>query len=189
MIYSYLTSRKECIKISSIYSSWLDVKSGVPQGSVLGPVFFNIFINDIFCAIEAFEIHNFADDNIIYALSHNAESMIAKLETDIYNTLKGFDSNSMVANPSKFQAMFLGLNKNQNLALEINGDVIANCKEVKLLGVTIDSQLNFKRHVKGLYVKANGKVSAFARAAKYIGFQKAKLFYLSFVPSTFKYCP
>jgi len=95
----------------------------------------------------------------------------------------------MVASPSKFQAMFLGLKKNQNLALEINGNVIANFEEVKLLGVTIDSQLNFKSHVKGLCVKANVKVIAFARVAKYIGFQKAKLFYLSFVPSTFKYCP
>ena len=80
----------------------------------------------------------------------------------------------MVASPSKFQAMFLGLKKNQNLALEINGNVIANSEEVKLLGVTIDSQLHFKSHVKGLCVKANGKVIPFAKVAKYIGFQKAK---------------
>ena len=111
MIYSYLTSRKQRVKINSTYSSWLDVKSGVPQGSVLGPLLFNIFINDIFYAIEASEICNFADDNTIYALSHNVESMIAKLEIDFYNTLKWFDSNSMVANPSKFQVMFLGLKK------------------------------------------------------------------------------
>ena len=72
IIYSYLTSRKHLVKINSTYSNWLDVKSGVPQGSVLGPLLFNIFINDIFYAIEASEICNFADDNIIYALSHNA---------------------------------------------------------------------------------------------------------------------
>ena len=60
-------------------------------------------------AKEASEICNFADDHTIYALSHNAESMIAKLEIDIYNSLKWFDSNSIVAHPSKFQVMFLGL--------------------------------------------------------------------------------
>ena len=78
----------------------------------------------------------------------------------------------MVADPSKFQVMFLGLKKNQNLALEINGDVIAYCKEVKLLGVTMDSQLYFKSHVKALFVKANRKVSAFARVAKYMTYKK-----------------
>ena len=100
MIYSYLTTRKQRVKIKSTYSSCLDIKSGVPQGSVLDPLLFNIFINDIFYAIEASEICNLADDNTIYANSHSVETMIAKLEIDIYNTLKWFDSNSMVASPS-----------------------------------------------------------------------------------------
>ena len=68
--------------------------------------------------------------------------------------------------------MLLGLKKDQHLALEINGDVITNSLEVKLLGVTLDSQLNFKIHAKALCVKANRKVSAFARVAKYIDIQK-----------------
>ena len=189
MIYSYLTSRKQRVKIKSTYSSWLDVKSGVPQGSVLGPFLFNVFINDIFYAIEASKICNFADDNTIYALSHNVESMIAKLEIDLYNVLKWFDSNFMVANPTKFQVMFLGLKKNQHLVLEINGEAITTSKEVKLLGFTIDSKLNFKSHVKALCVKTNRKVSASARVARYLDLQKAKLLYQSFVASTFKYCP
>ena len=56
MIYSYLASRKQQIKIKSTYSSWLDIKLGVPQGSVLGHLLFNIVINDIFYVIEASEI-------------------------------------------------------------------------------------------------------------------------------------
>ena len=115
--------------------------------------------------------------------------MIAKLEIDIYNKLKWFDSNSMVVNPSKFQVMFLGLKKDQLLALKINGDVITNSREVKLLGATLDSQLNFKSYAKALCVKANRKVSAFARVAKYIDIKKATFFYQSFIASTFKYCP
>ena len=90
-------------------------------------------------SVEASQICNFAYDNMIYVLLHNAESMIAKLDIDIHNTLKWHDSNSLVTNPSKFQVMFLGLTMNQNLTFEINGDVISNSKEVELLGVTIDS--------------------------------------------------
>ena len=71
--------------------------------------------------------------------------MIAKLEIDLYDTLKWFDSNFMVANPTKFQRMFLGLKKNQNLVLEIKGKAITTSKEVKLFGVTIDSKWNFKK--------------------------------------------
>ena len=66
--------------------------------------------------------------------------------------------------------MLLDLKKNQNLALEINGDVKVNSKEIKLLGVTIDSELNFKSHVKALCVKASRKVRAFARVATYVDF-------------------
>ena len=84
-------------------------------------------------SIEASEICNFADDNTIYALSHCAEAMIAKLEIDFYNTPKWFDSNSIVANPSKFKVMSLGLKKDQHLVLEINGDVITNSREENYL--------------------------------------------------------
>jgi len=79
MIYSYLTSRKQCVKINCTYSSWLDVKSRVPHRSVFGPLLFNIFITTIFHTIEASESCNFVDTTI-YALSHNVESMIAKLD-------------------------------------------------------------------------------------------------------------
>ncbi len=95
----------------------------------------------------------------------------------------------MVANPKKFQVMFLGLKKHQNVSLEINGEPITTSKEVKLLGVTIDSKLNFNSHVKALCLKASRKVSAFARVANYLNLQKAKLLSQSFIASTSKYCP
>ena len=81
----------------------------------------------------------------------------------------------MVVNPSKFQAILFGLKKNQNLALEVNVDAIANSREVNLLGVSIDSQLNFRGHVKALCVKADRKVSAFVRVA--IDIQKVQSLY------------
>ena len=67
--------------------------------------------------------------------------------------------------------MFLGLKRDQHQALEINGNVITNSREARLLGNTLKSQLNFKSHAKALCVKANREVSALARVAKYIDIQ------------------
>ena len=107
MLHSYLTSRKQRVRIDSSYSSWLDITSDVPQGSVLGALLFNIYINDLIYFIEESEICNFADDNTLFAGDQRIERVIASFKIDIGNTLEWFESNMMAANPSKFQPMFL----------------------------------------------------------------------------------
>ena len=66
MIHNYLSNRKQRVKVGSEFSDWQEIKSGVPQGSVLGPLFFNIFINDLLLEVKELEICNFADDTTIY---------------------------------------------------------------------------------------------------------------------------
>ena len=85
--------------------------------------------------------------------------------------------------------MFLGLREKPKFILEINDQIIPLTDKVKLLGVTIDSQLKFDDHVKALCQKANTKVSAFSRVAPYLNHEKGKILYNTFVMSNFNYCP
>ena len=111
---SYLTNRLQRVKVNGTFSSWQQVKSGVPQGSVLGPLLFNLFINDFIYVIQDSEVRHFADDNAIYAFEDNIETILRLLKGDINNALIWFKYNQMAANPDKFQVIFMSLEKGQN---------------------------------------------------------------------------
>ena len=118
LLLSYLTNRFQRTRMGSIFSEWLLIILGVPQGSILGPLLFNIFINDLLFTIQASEICNFADDNTIYSCASSLISVLDNLELDLNICLKWFRINQLAVNPEKFQLIFLGVN-NPNIALII----------------------------------------------------------------------
>ena len=189
LIYSYLSNRIQRVKIRSTYSSPKCTSIGVPQGSVLGPLLFNVFINDLFYRDLESEICNFADDTTIYSCESNIDSVLIKLERDLQEVLEWYTANGMSANPSKFQIMFLGLKRKNKLCLNINGQLITQSEHVKLLGVTIDNSLKFDTHVQSICKKANKKLYAFGRLRPYLGSDKSKLLLNAVVLSNFSYCP
>ena len=93
LIHSYLTNRKRRTKINSSYSEWYDIVRGVPQSSILGSLFFNLFIDDLFLCIERTNICNFADDNTIYSCTINLQTILKDLKYDMENILKWFKVN------------------------------------------------------------------------------------------------
>ena len=189
LILSYLTNRKQRVKTGSFFSDWLEVLLGVPQGSILGPILFNIFINDLFMFLNETEICNFADDNTIYACDKDVEIVISRLKNDIKNVIDWYNANSMVANPDKFQLMFLGKKVDKQICLTVNNLSIRSVDTVKLLGVVIDNKLNFVEHINNICKVANNKTNALLRIRKYIDVPTAKIYANAYILSAFSYCP
>ena len=104
----YLSFRKHRTKVGSSSSKWSEICRGIPQGSILGPLLFNIFINNIFFFVEKSEICNFADDNTTYSCGKSLPKIKEDLIGTAKNILKWFRLNSLKANPGKFQFIILG---------------------------------------------------------------------------------
>ena len=117
LLVSYLTGRKQCVKNNNMFSFFKQIISGVPQGSILGPILFNIFMNDIFVMLSAGDIHNFADDNTITALSETIQDLINALQNKTERAIKWMENNNMIANPDKFKAIILTKKKTEKTVL------------------------------------------------------------------------
>ena len=144
LINSYLTERKQRVKINDQFSSWLDIVVGVPQGSILGPLLFNIFLCDMFLFCNDIDFASYADDNTPYCIGKTPEEVISQLEKSSKSIFEWFEKNGMKANPDKCHLL---LSKNENFEANINENRIANTRFQKLLGVTFDNQLNFNHHI------------------------------------------
>ena len=82
LLMEYLNSPKQRTKVGSSYNKWSEIKRGIPQGSILEPLLFNIFINYLFFVIEKSDICNFADDNIVYSCGPNLKTVLENLKHD-----------------------------------------------------------------------------------------------------------
>ena len=135
LLHNYLSNRFQRVKIGAKFSDWLKTLVGIPQGSVLGPLLFNIFLNDLILFIRNANICNFADDNSLYTASKDQSELNSILQKEISNVLYWFKINSMAANPDKFQLMFLGNIKEKAMSISINNVLLQPQNSVELLGM------------------------------------------------------
>ena len=191
LIESYLSGRKQRVGIEHIFSPWLDMKIGVPQGSILGPLLFNIFINDLLLDFHDTNVGvcNYADDNTIYASGKSVLEVKQKLEKSLAFMSDWFKKNGFQLNADKCQFIVFGSRRDEFDNLCFNGEILDACQDVKLLGVTFDSSLTFEKHISKLCRSANAKVSALQRVACFMSAEKLRLIANAFVNSETSYCP
>ena len=152
----YIKDRRQVVKIGNSTSSVKDLLYGVPQGSVLGPILFLLYINDITSVVEHCRTTMYADDTSIYYTSYHASNIQNALNKDLSKLRDWFDFNKLKLNISKSSFMIMKSGRNRRPAdvnVFIGGKTIAQENEIKILGVAIDKNLTFTTHVKNLIKK------------------------------------
>ena len=150
---SYLTDRKQRVRVNKTFSEWESTTTGVSQGSILGPLLFYIFLNDLFLFISNSSLSNYADDNTLYSFWDNLKKIKDNLWNSFDTVHQWFYENYMVLNAGKCHFMCLG-NNTENETFLFHNILMENSKEQKLISVTIDNNLNFKSH------KSHQKIAA-----------------------------
>ena len=168
-VYDYLTSRKQRTKIFDTYISWQEILSGVPQGSILGPLLFSIDICDLSFIIEDCDIANYADDNTPYLSGKYVEEVLNGFENVSSNLFQWFTENELKGNASKYHLL---ISSDENVHVNIGASQIKNSDCKRLLGIDIDCKLNFENHINQICSKVRAKTGTLARIAPFLNKKK-----------------
>ena len=140
MLLSYLSNRWQS-KINAPFSSWTELLQGVQQGSVLGPLSFNVYLNDLFFSLDC-NVCNFADDTTPFICNKNLDFVLNELERNSHIAIDWFQNNYMKINADKCHLLVAG-HKFEQIRAKIGTDLICESNSVKLRGITINNHLKF----------------------------------------------
>ena len=152
-IKSFLTGRKFRVRVGECFSELHAVGSGVPQGSILGPLLFIVYINDLIEPETNENILLFADDSKIYK-KINSETDCLELQRCLSKVIKWFDCWDMKVNAGKCNILRINTKHKLNFNYKINGDTIVDVGSARDLGVVFDTKLTFKEHIHGIVNRA-----------------------------------
>lgn len=186
---SFLSSRSQRVVIGKTTSPWLSVTKGVPQGSALSPLLFNIFVRDLPQACDG-AVFQFADDLTNSVSDTDPIALSLKIQAS-YAKVKAFcDTKKLHINLSKTQLIiFKSSNKKlpANFTIDIGGTFIPPSLSVLILGVTIDRHFTMAAHIQSVVKKCHGLLGVLRRAASYLPPSLLTLVYTSIIRSYLEY--
>ena len=162
--------------------------TGLPQGSILDLLLFTIFLNDIFMFISKCNLCNYAYDNTLYSTGKYLNRIRRNLEMEFMILHQWFHDNHMALNLGKCNYMVIG-SRDLSHEIRLNNNKITSSNEEKLLGIFLDSKLNFESHIGSLCRRAGQKISALARLKNYLSSDQRNLLLNSVIKSLLTYCP
>ena len=150
LVENYLSKRTQRVVLNGIESDWINLKRGVPQGTILGPLLFNIYVNDLAKIVEEdCTVVQYADDTFLFTSDTDEISAKTKLEHNISKIIDFFAKSQLVVNKQKTEYIVFSTRKRlTNTVLNVDNERIAESISVKYLGVIIDSKLKFDGEVK-----------------------------------------
>ena len=187
---SYLSNRQQFVSINGFKSKQQTMKYGVPQGSVLGPLLFLIYINDLHKAIKYSTVHHFADDTNLLVVGKNLEIIQKQINRDLKLLCNWLRANKISLNASKTELIIFRDPRKKiqrELKIKINGKKLIPCKSVKYLGIYIDCHLNWKTHqseILSRLTRANGML---CKIRHFVVFETLKMIYFGIFSSILMY--
>ena len=191
---SYLSNRSQRCFISGSLSSPLELKLGVPQGSILGPTLFSIYINDLPLALKKAEVDIYADDTTIWSSGNTCEEIQLKLQDTLDSAGKWFKANGMMPNTTKTKQLLIGTAQKlshadkDSLDLLLNNTRLDEATDEKILGVKIDKHLKWDQHIDYLINKLNSRICLLKRAKGYLTLHCRKMLYNAIIKPILEYC-
>ena len=185
ILQDYLRNCKQRTKVDSFYRSCEVILSGVPQGSILAPLLFNIFMCGMFLILNTIYFTDYTDDNTPFVVRDNIADVIKALKEIGENLVNWFSNNKMKLNTDKF---YLLSNSQEPNTLKIGDLHIDNSLSEKLLRITFDCKLKFNKHIENISQKASQKLNTLAILAPYMGTTKKGILMNAFFKSQFNYC-
>ena len=191
-IKSYLSNRKQEVHQGNIISGKHTVKYGVPQGSILGPLLFIIYINDLPLHVEKSNIDLYADDSTMHYHDMCAENINIVLQNDIDAVKAWCNNNSMKINTQKTKCMKIcskgKLIRSSELCVKIEENLIETVHSYKLLGIDIDLNLEWEDHVNRICKIISSKISLLQKLKDYLPIHVRQIFYTSYILPYIDYC-
>lgn len=189
---SYLTNRSQKVYFNGSFSSSVNVDCGVPQGSCLGPLLYSIFTNDLPSAIQNAKVVMYADDTSIYTSAKTSAELTQVLNRVLGTIERWVKQNKLVLNISKTKSIVFGsshsLSRDPALNLCINKEQIEQVKEVKLLGVIIDSRLSWSKQIDHMVKKMSSGLALLRHGGQFLTQELRKRIVCSLVLAQMEYC-
>ena len=179
---SYLTSRKQKVVFDGFSSQLLDISCGVPQGSILGPLLFLIYINDMHTAVKFSTVYHFADDTNLLYHHKNPKILRKHMNADLKLLFNWLCANRLSLNVSKTEFIIFrppNLKLSARITLTLNRTTIFESTKIKYLGVILDNKLSWKHHIFELCKKLNRAVGMLYKLRR-LNYNKSLLLSLYF---------